>query len=114
MSTKKAPPPSRIRYEQSHPTISIRLDQESAAELTTLLAASGLTLPQLLKRVIAEQAPPLAAAHLEGVRRFLHEMKGEAWFPDCEEDIENILSSDFYDELFGLERQELTQSLTED
>ena len=114
MSTKKAPPPSRIRYEQSHPSISIRLDQESAAQLKTLLAASGLTLPQLFKRMVAEQTPPVVVAHLEGVRRFLHEMKGEDWFSDCEEDIENILASDFYNELWDLERQELRQSLTKD
>jgi len=45
----KNKPPSRIRYEQNHPVISIRVDRETAKRLKDLAKESGKSLATLIK-----------------------------------------------------------------
>ena len=42
-------PPSRIRYEQTHPVIAIRVDMETEARLRALAEDSGKSLTTLIK-----------------------------------------------------------------
>ena len=42
-------PPSRIRYEQTHPVIAIRVDKETAERLRALAEESGKSLATLIK-----------------------------------------------------------------
>ena len=42
-------PPSRIRYEQTHPVIAIRVDKETAERLKDLAKESGKSLVTLIK-----------------------------------------------------------------
>ncbi len=46
--------PSRIRYEQSHPTVSARLPIDKREKLLAVLRSLGVTLPQLLLHFIGE------------------------------------------------------------
>lgn len=42
-------PPSRIRYEQTHPVVSIRVDQDTAKTLKEISETTGKSLGQLIK-----------------------------------------------------------------
>jgi len=52
--TKKNRSPSRIKYENNHPTISARLPKDKQDKLLALLRSQGVTLPQLLLHFIGE------------------------------------------------------------
>lgn len=49
MAKGKGKPPSRIRYEKSHPVIAIRVDKETAKRLRDLAKESGKSLAALIK-----------------------------------------------------------------
>jgi len=49
MVKKRVRPPSRIRYEQSHPVIAIRVDKETSERLRALARESGKSLATLIK-----------------------------------------------------------------
>ncbi len=51
---KEKTPPSRIKYEKNHPTVSARLPKEKRERLLELLRSLGITLPQLLLHFIDE------------------------------------------------------------
>ena len=42
-------PPSRIRYEQTHPVVSIRVDQDTASTLKEISIMTGKSLGELIK-----------------------------------------------------------------
>jgi hypothetical protein len=46
--------PSRIKYEQNHPTISARLPKDKQEKLLALIRSQGITLSQLLLHFIDE------------------------------------------------------------
>ena len=48
-SKRRHVPPSRLKYEASHPTISIRVDRELYDELKALKDTTGLSVAQVLK-----------------------------------------------------------------
>jgi len=52
--TKKNRSPSRIKYENNHPTISARLPKDKQEKLLGLLHSQGISLPQLLLHFIDE------------------------------------------------------------
>jgi hypothetical protein len=64
MTTRKHVPPSRLRYEASHPTVAVHCDVETKARLVALREATGLPLGVLVK-----QALTLLEADLEAARR---------------------------------------------
>ena len=59
--------PSRIRYEQSHPTVSARIPVDKRDKLFTVLARISLTLAQLLIRFADEME--IISRPLEDARR---------------------------------------------
>ena len=59
-------PPSRIRYEQSHPVIAIRVDRETAERLRGLAEESGKSLATLIKENLDLQEEEHNEAWLQG------------------------------------------------
>lgn len=55
MVNRKKKPASRKRYEQSHPVISIRVDQETDERLRNLSESSGKSLATLIKENLGIQ-----------------------------------------------------------
>ncbi len=51
---KKTPPPSKIKYDNNHPTVSARLPKDKHDKLLKLLESLDMTLPQLLLNFIGE------------------------------------------------------------
>ena len=62
-SGKRRPlPPSRERYERSHPTVSLRVDLDLYAQLKALKEKANLSVADVLK-VGLQKANPLSAKH---------------------------------------------------
>ena len=55
---KRKAPPSRLRYEATHPTVTARLDQALYDELKRLKDSSGLSVAEVLK-IGLEKAQPI-------------------------------------------------------
>ena len=56
---KRKVPPSRLRYEANHPTVTVRVDQALYDELKRLKDSSGLSVAEVLK-IGLEKAQPIA------------------------------------------------------
>ena len=67
-TTKRHSPPSRLRYEASHPTISVRIDRGLYEELKALKAVSGLSVAQVLKVGLEKAQTSTGEAHEKGYR----------------------------------------------
>jgi hypothetical protein len=52
---RKNKPPSRVRYEEAHPVISIRLDQDTADAVRKLCKKTGKSLGTLIKENLKVQ-----------------------------------------------------------
>jgi len=50
-------PPAKIRYNQTHPTVSIRVSQELYDHLKDLREKSGKSLGDILREALGKQAP---------------------------------------------------------
>ena len=57
MKKKAHKPPSRIKYDQSHPTVSIRVDQELYDKLKELRELSKKSLGDILREAVKKQGP---------------------------------------------------------
>ena len=55
MSPKRHYPPSRLRYEEAHPTISVRVSRELYDELRDLKATTGKSLGDILREALGLQ-----------------------------------------------------------
>ena len=55
---RRSTPPSRQRYESSHPTVSVRVDRDLYAQLKRLKEQAGLSVADILK-VGMERCGPL-------------------------------------------------------
>jgi hypothetical protein len=67
---KSKSPPSRIKYQSNHPTVSARLPKDKQEKLLALLRSLGVTLPQLLLHFIDEyeiKIMPIEAARKKGI-----------------------------------------------
>lgn len=53
-------PPSRIKYLESHPSIRIRMPEKLRDEFELYAKANGITLAELVARLIKDQKKPLA------------------------------------------------------
>lgn len=69
MKKKKHQPPSRIKYNQNHPTVSIRVSQELYDQLKELREKSGKSLGDILREALKKQAPSVKQAWSEGYSR---------------------------------------------
>lgn len=66
MKKKSKRPPSRIKYDQDHPTVSIRVTREFYDELEELRETSGKSLGDILREALNKQAPSAAKARKIG------------------------------------------------
>ena len=61
-----AKPPSRVRYEKSHPVISFRVSQEEHDQFKNLLAKKGQSQREFFKEAIGIQEPKYEKAYNNG------------------------------------------------
>jgi hypothetical protein len=66
--SKKRVPPPRIRYEKSHPTVSIRISEEMRRKLAELKDEHGLSLGEVLRIGIQIAQPDLDYAYDRGLQ----------------------------------------------
>ena len=83
----RSKPPSRIRYENSHPTVSFRIDRELYDELKDLKSKSGLSVADIL-RVGMEKCLPLVG---EAFHKGTWEGFGESLLVVCDDCKEELL-----------------------
>ncbi len=58
--------PSKIKYDKSHPTVSIRVTRELYDRLKELREQGGKTLGDILREALKEQAPSIKKAYQSG------------------------------------------------
>lgn len=63
---KKHKSPSRKRYEETHPTISVRVSEELYVELEALRLNTGKSLGDILREALNKQGPPAENAYHRG------------------------------------------------
>lgn len=66
MKKKKHLPPSKIKYNQTHPTVSIRVSQDLYDQLKDLRGKSGKSLGDILRESLGKQAPSANKAFQQG------------------------------------------------
>ena len=66
MKKKKHQPPSKIKYNQTHPTVSIRVSQDLYDQLKDLREKSGKSLGDILRESLGKQAPSTKKAFQRG------------------------------------------------
>jgi Ribbon-helix-helix protein, copG family len=52
VTARRHVPPSRLRYEATHPTVAVHCDVETKARLVALREATGLSLGELVKQAL--------------------------------------------------------------
>ena len=76
MIAKRHKPPSRIRYEDAHPTISVRVSRQLFNQLRALKRDSGKSVADVLKEAIGAQMRSAKDAHQRGYRKGHLEAEG--------------------------------------
>ena len=66
MKKMRHQPPSKIRYNQTHPTVSIRVSQDLYDQLKVLREKSGKSLGDILREALGKQAPSTNKAFQRG------------------------------------------------
>ena len=66
MKGTKKKPPSRIKYEESHPVISFRVSKETYDNLVRIKAQTGLGLADIVKSAINKQEIDLVLSYWGG------------------------------------------------
>ena len=56
-------PPSKVRYDQTHPTVSVRVTRELYDQLEDLRERSGKSLGDILREALKQQAPSARKAY---------------------------------------------------
>ena len=86
-SGKRRPlPPSRERYQQSHPTVSLRVDLDLYARLKGLKEQAGLSVADILKVGMERCEPVVGESFRNGCMAALAEAY-EAVCEDCEDQL---------------------------
>ncbi len=94
-SGKRRPlPPSRERYQQSHPTVSLRVDLDLYAELKALKEKANLSVADILKVGLERCEPLVGEAHHTGFMGGLAESYAVAC-DDCQEQVMAIAQADY-------------------
>ena len=62
----KSVPPSRLRYEATHPNVTVRVDQQLADELKSLKETTGLSMADVLKIGMDRTKPVAGDAFKKG------------------------------------------------
>ena len=79
-------PPSRERYQQSHPTVSLRVDLDLFAQLKGLKEQSGLSVADVLRVGLGICKPVVGESFRNGCMSALAEAY-EAVCEDCEDEV---------------------------
>lgn len=66
MKKKAHKPPSKIRYDQSHPTVSVRVTRELYDQLKELRERGDKSLGDILKQAVKQQKPSTTRAYNQG------------------------------------------------
>ena len=66
MAKKKHQPPAKIKYDKTHPTVSIRVGQELKEKLAEIKVKSGKTPADVLKEALEIQSPSVNDAWERG------------------------------------------------
>ena len=69
MAPKRRVPPSRTRYEQQNPTVSIRVSKEMYDRLKALKEQGDKSLGDILREALGVQEPATRAARSRGYRK---------------------------------------------
>lgn len=69
MIIKRRRPPSRVRYEDDHPTISVRVSRGLFDRLRALKKDSGKSVADVLREALAVQVRSAGEAHQRGYRK---------------------------------------------
>ena len=86
-SSKRRPlPPSRERYQRSHPTVSLRVDQDLYARLKELKEKANLSVADVLKVGLGICKPVVGESFRNGCMSALAEAY-EAVCEDCEDQL---------------------------
>ena len=83
---RRSLPPSRQRYQQAHPTVSLRVDLDLFAQLKGLKEQSGLSVADVLKVGMERCGPLVGQAFHNGCMSALAEAY-EAVCEDCEDQL---------------------------
>ena len=68
MRKKVHKPPSKIKYDNAHPTISIRVTRELYDQLNGIKEQSGKSLGDILREAMNQQAPSIKDAYQRGYK----------------------------------------------
>ena len=66
MVKKKQPPPSKIKYDKSHPIISIRVSQDLKKQLDEIREMSGKSIGDILREAVGVQSKSVKIARKIG------------------------------------------------
>ena len=69
MKKMRHQPPSKIKYNQTHPTLSIRVSQDLYDQLKELREKSGKSLGDILREALDKQAPSTNKAFQRGFNK---------------------------------------------
>jgi hypothetical protein len=83
---RRSTPPSRRRYEASHPTVSFRVDRDLYAELKELKETANLSVADVLKVGLEKSEPPAGEAFHNGFMSALAEAYQNVC-DECEDEI---------------------------
>jgi len=67
MAKKKQPPPAKIKYDKSHPTISIRVSQDLKKQLDEIREMSDKSVGDILREAVGVQSVSIKNAWKRGV-----------------------------------------------
>jgi len=87
-------PPSRRRYETSHPTVSFRVDQDLYARLKKLKEKANLSVADVLKVGLEKSEPLVGEAFQNGFMSGLAESYAVAC-DDCQDEVMAIAQADY-------------------
>jgi len=74
---KKSVPQSRLRYEQTHPTVTVRISSEMREKLTELKEVHDLSLGDVLRLGLEKAKPDLDGAYGRGLTEGYEDAKDE-------------------------------------
>ena len=89
---QRSVPPSRARYEKSHPTVTIRVDLGLYNELKGLKETAGMSLADILKVGLGKAQAATAPAWLEGYESAIGACYEEVC-PSCQNDVVDLLEA---------------------
>ena len=82
----KHKPPSRVRYEKAHPTVSVRVDGSVYRQLSDLRQRSGISMAEILLVGLERLAPMVGSAFNKGLMDGLSDAYAVSC-PRCRDDI---------------------------